>query len=190
MKGNDDEMTARSGKLDPKAKTLEKKGAPPPEQLAITIDKAETSKETYVSERATLIDNNVQTSASDVGEYDPPTGGITLTPVPQDGKKIASVTPYHRGEAESSRFEEDATLTALGTLQVPGKAASNIRKTMKMAQTKWDNPCDCKHYQHCSRDNLENCPRHVGSPKNCPYRCYHYLYPVGALQDSKITYES
>jgi hypothetical protein len=134
MKGNDDEPTTRSGKSDPKAKTLEKKGATPPEQPAITIDKAETSQETYVSERATLIDDNVQPSASDVREYDPPPGGITSTPMSKDGKKLASVTPYHGGEAESCRFEEDVRLTALGTLQVPGKAASNIGKTTKTAK--------------------------------------------------------
>jgi hypothetical protein len=75
MKGNDDEPTARSGKLDPKAKTLEKKGALPPEQLAITIDVAETSK-TYMSERPTLIKTDLQTSTSDVGESDSPPGAL------------------------------------------------------------------------------------------------------------------
>jgi hypothetical protein len=57
-----------------------------------------------------------------------------LTPMPQDGKKLALVTPYHGGEAESSRFEEDVTLTALGTLQVPGKAARDIGKMTKTAK--------------------------------------------------------
>jgi hypothetical protein len=54
--------------------------------------------------------------------------------MPQDGKKLALVTPYHGGEAESSRFEEDVTLTALGTLQVPGKAARDIGKMTKTAK--------------------------------------------------------
>jgi hypothetical protein len=37
------------------------KGAPPPDKTAPynTVDKAETSKDYYVSERATLIDDNV-----------------------------------------------------------------------------------------------------------------------------------
>jgi hypothetical protein len=132
MKGNDDKPTQRSGKSDPKAKTVEKKGAPPPEQPAITIDKGETSK-TYVSERAKLVDTDVQTSASDVGDYDL-SPGVTSTPMQQDRKKIALVTPYHGGEAESSRLEDDETLIALWTLQVPGKAASNIRRTTKTAK--------------------------------------------------------
>jgi hypothetical protein len=136
MKGNDDEPTARSGESDPKAKTLAKKGAPPPVKPAITIEEAETSKETYVSGKATLVDDNVLTSASEVGEYDPPPGGITSTPMPQDVRKLASVTPYHSGQAESSRFKEDDRLTAIGTLQVPlERAASDIgKKTKKTAK--------------------------------------------------------
>jgi hypothetical protein len=50
MKGNDDEQTARSGKSDQKAKTLEKTGAPPTDKLAITIDEPNTSK-SYTTER-------------------------------------------------------------------------------------------------------------------------------------------
>jgi hypothetical protein len=107
MKGSDDEQTARSGKSDPIAKK-EKKGAPPPEKPAITIDEGDTSK-SYTTERPTLIDDNVQTSASDVGDhYLSP--GFTLTPMPPSRKRLAPVTPYHGGEAETSRLDDEDTL--------------------------------------------------------------------------------
>jgi hypothetical protein len=85
MDRTDDKLAERPGESDPKAKkTFAKKGALPPDKLAITIDEAETSKDTYVFERPTLVDNNVLTSTSDVGEYDPQPGGITSTPTTQD----------------------------------------------------------------------------------------------------------
>jgi hypothetical protein len=90
MKENDDKPTARSGKSDPIAKTIEKKGAPPPEKPAITIDEGENSK-SYVTERATLVDTDVQTSASNVGDYDL-SPGLTSTPMPPGRQSLASVT--------------------------------------------------------------------------------------------------
>jgi hypothetical protein len=66
MKGNDHEPAKRPGESDPKAKTLAKKGATQPDKPAITIDEAETSKETYMSKRPTLVEDNVLTSTSDV----------------------------------------------------------------------------------------------------------------------------
>jgi hypothetical protein len=51
MKGNDDEQTARSSKSDPIAKTIEKKGAPPPEKTAITIDEVLCDQEAHVDRR-------------------------------------------------------------------------------------------------------------------------------------------
>jgi hypothetical protein len=118
MKGND----ARSGKLDPKAKTIEKKGAPPPDKPAITIDKPNTSK-SYTTERPALIDNNVQTSGSDGGgDHDLPPR-LTSTPMPPDRQILAPVTPEHGGEAETSRLDDEDTLIELGNLQVPGMTA-------------------------------------------------------------------
>jgi hypothetical protein len=72
-----DKPAKRPGESDPQTK----KGAPPPDKTApyITVDEAETLKDSYVSERATLIDDNVMTSTSDV-EFAPQPGGITLTP--------------------------------------------------------------------------------------------------------------
>jgi hypothetical protein len=137
MKGNDDEQTARSGKSDPIAKTIEKKGASPPEKPAITIDEGDTSK-SYVTKRPTLVDTDVQTSASDGGDHDL-SPGVTLTPMPPGRQRLAPVTPYHGGEAKTSRFDDNDTLIELGTLQVPGKAASNIGKTTKTAK---DRPLD------------------------------------------------
>jgi hypothetical protein len=66
-----DKPAERPGESDPQAK----KGALPPDKMApfITVDKAETSKDSYVSERATLIDNNVMTSKSDI-EFAPQPG--------------------------------------------------------------------------------------------------------------------
>jgi hypothetical protein len=129
MKGND----ARSGKLDPKAKTIEKKGAPPPDTPAITIDKPNTSK-SYTTERPTLIDNNVQTSGNDGGgDHDLPPRS-TSTPMPPDRQILAPVTPEHGGEAETSRLDDKDTLIELGNLQVPGMTASVIGKTTKTAK--------------------------------------------------------
>jgi hypothetical protein len=133
MKGNDDKPTARSGKSDPKAKTIEKKGAPPPDTPAITIDKPNTSK-SYTTERPALIDNNVQTSASDGGgDHDLPPR-VTLTPMPPSRQILAPATPEHGGEAETSRLDYEDTLIDIGSLQVPGKTASLIGKRTKTAK--------------------------------------------------------
>jgi hypothetical protein len=128
MDGDDDKLAERPGESDAKAKKPQaKKGAPPPDKLAplITIDKAETSKD-YVSKRPTLIDDNVVTSASDV-DYDPQPGGITLMPATQDVRQLASVTPFHGIHVVSRQAEQDETLAAIGTLQIPlERAANNI----------------------------------------------------------------
>jgi hypothetical protein len=53
-----DKPAERPGESEPQAK----KGAPPPDKTApyITVDEAETSKDSYVSKRAMLVDDNVQ----------------------------------------------------------------------------------------------------------------------------------
>jgi hypothetical protein len=133
MKGNDDEPTARSGKSDPKAKTLEKKGAPPPDKQAITIDKPNTSK-FYTTKWPALIDDNVQTSASDGGEDHDLPPRVTSTLMPPSRQILAPATPEQGGEAETSRLDDEDTLIDLGNLQVPGKMASVIGKTTKTAK--------------------------------------------------------
>jgi hypothetical protein len=119
MKGDDEESTARSGKSDPKAKTLEKKVAPPPDKPAITIDEPNTSK-SYTTKRPALIDNNVQTLASNGGDHDL-SPRITSTPMPPGRQIIAPATPEQGGEAKTGRFDEEDTLIDLGNLQVLGK---------------------------------------------------------------------
>jgi hypothetical protein len=74
----------------------------------------------------------VLSSASDVGVYDPQPGGITSTPATQDVRQLASVTPFHGGHVKSSRVEQDETVAAIGTLQIPSeRAASNRGKKTK-----------------------------------------------------------
>jgi hypothetical protein len=131
MKGSDDEQTARSRKSDPIAKK-EKKGAPPPEKPAITIDEGDTSK-SYMTKRPALIEDNVQTSASVGGDHDLPPR-VTSTPMPPGRQRLAPVTPDHGGEAKTSRLDDEDTLIDLGTLQVLGKLASKIGKTTKTAK--------------------------------------------------------
>jgi hypothetical protein len=103
-----DKPAKRPGESDPKAKNPQaKKGAPPPVKLAPyitvdTVDKAETSKDSYVSERPTLVDNNMMTSTSDI-DYDPQPRGITSTPATQNVRLLASVTPLHGGGQVVSR---------------------------------------------------------------------------------------
>jgi hypothetical protein len=133
MKGNDDEQTARSGNLDPKAKTLEKKGAAPPDKLSITIDEPNTSK-SYTTESPALIDNNVQTSASNGGgDHDLPPR-VTLTQMPPHGQILTPATPEHGVKAETSRLDNKDTLIKLRNLQVLGMMASVIGKTTKTAK--------------------------------------------------------
>jgi hypothetical protein len=133
MIGNDDEPTTRSGKSDPKAKTLEKKGAPPPDKPAITIHEPNTSK-SYTTERPALIDDNVQTSASDGGgDHDLPPR-VTSMPIPPGRQILAPATHEQGGEAKTSRLDDKDTLIKLGNLQVLGKTASVIGKTTKTAK--------------------------------------------------------
>jgi hypothetical protein len=129
MKGNDDKPKGRSGKSDPKAKNLEKKGAPPPDKPAITIDEPNTLK-SYTTERPALIEDNVQTSASDGGDHDLPPR-VTSTPMPGGRQILAPATPDQGGEAETSRLDDKDTLINIGNLQVPGKTTSEIRKRTK-----------------------------------------------------------
>jgi hypothetical protein len=60
MDGNNDKLAERPGESDPKAKKPQaKKGAPQPDKpgpyiTVDTVDEAETSKDSYLSERPTL----------------------------------------------------------------------------------------------------------------------------------------
>jgi hypothetical protein len=117
MKGDDDEQTARSGKSDLIAKKIEKKGAAPPDKPSIALDEPSTSK-SFTTKRATMIDDTVQTSARDGGgDIDPPPGG-TSRPMPPSRQILAPATPEHRGEAETSRIEDEDTLIESRNLQV------------------------------------------------------------------------
>jgi hypothetical protein len=81
-----------------------------------------------------LIDNTVQTSASDGGgDHDLPPR-VTSTPMPPSRQILAPATPEHGGEAKTSRLDEEDTLINLGNLQVPGMTASVIGKTTKTAK--------------------------------------------------------
>jgi hypothetical protein len=136
MKGNDDKQTARSGKLDLIAKKLEKKGAAQPEKPSIALEKPNLSK-SYTTKKATMIDDTVQTSASDGGgDIDPPPGG-TSTPMPPSRHILAPATPEHGVEAETSRLEDEDTLNEsrnLQVLQVPRLTVGG--KTIKTAKGK------------------------------------------------------
>jgi hypothetical protein len=136
MKGDDDKQTARSGKSDLIAKKLEKKGAAPPNKPTITLDEPITSK-SYTTKKATMIDDTVQTSASNGGgDIDPSPGG-TLTPMQTSRHILAPATPEHRGEAKTSRIEEEDTLIKSGNLQVLQVTWMTVgRKTIKMAKGK------------------------------------------------------
>jgi hypothetical protein len=130
MEGND-KPAERPGESDPKAKNPQaKKGAPPPVKPAPcitvdTVDKAETSKDSYVSERPTLVDDNVMTSTSDI-DYDPQPRGITLTPATQDVRLLASVTPLHGSRQLVLRqIEQDETTAAIRTLRIPSERAAS-----------------------------------------------------------------
>jgi hypothetical protein len=131
MKRNDDELTERSGKSDPTAKTLEKKGAAPPDKPLITIDEPNTSK-SYTTKRPALVDDSVQTSASDGGGVHDLPPRVTLTPMPPSRQILAPATPEHGGEAETSRLDDEDKLIDLGNFQVLGMTVG--RKTMKTAK--------------------------------------------------------
>jgi hypothetical protein len=133
MKGNDDEETKRSGKSDPPAKTLEKKGAAPPDKPSITIDKPNTSK-SYMIERPALVEDTVQTSASNGSRDNDFPPRVTLTPMPPSRQILAPATPEHGGEAKTSRLDEEDTLIDLGNLQVLGMTVGG--KTIKTAKEK------------------------------------------------------
>jgi hypothetical protein len=136
MKGDDDKQTARSGKSDPIAKKLEKKGAAPPDKTTLTLDKTNTSK-SYTTKKATMIDDTVQTSASNGGgDIDLPPG-VTSTPMQPSRHILAPATLEHGGEAETSRLEDKDTLIDSGNLQVlqvPGMTVGE--KTIKTAKGK------------------------------------------------------
>jgi hypothetical protein len=84
-----------------------------------------------------MIDNSVQTSASDGGgDIDPPPGG-TLTPMPPSRHILALATPEHGGEAETSRKEDEDTLIKSGNLQVLQVPRLTVGgKTIKTAKGK------------------------------------------------------
>jgi hypothetical protein len=117
--GDEGKRTERSGKPDPKAKTLakntEKKGAAPPEKPSLTVDEP-TLSTSYETLKATMADTTVQTSESDKGD-----DLITSTLMPPS-RIIVPETPDHGDEAASSKEDEDKTLIKGGSnqgLQVP-----------------------------------------------------------------------
>jgi hypothetical protein len=118
-RGDEGKRTERSGKPDPKAKTLaknpEKKGAAPPEKTSLTIDEP-TLSTSYETLKATMADTTLQTSESDKGD-----DLITSTPMPPS-RIIVPKTPDHGDEAASSKEDKDKTLIERGSnqgLQVP-----------------------------------------------------------------------
>jgi hypothetical protein len=106
MKGYDDEQTTRSGKSNLIAKKLEKIGAAPSDKPSIALNKTSTSK-SFTTKRATMIDDTVQTSASDGrGDVDLPPGSTSMT-MPPSRQILAPATHEHGGEAETSRIEDE-----------------------------------------------------------------------------------
>jgi hypothetical protein len=91
---------SRSGKPDPKAKTLaknpEKRGAAPPEKPSLTIDEP-TLSGSYETKKATMANTRVQTSESDKGN-----DLIPSTPMPPS-RILVPKTPDHGNEAASSK---------------------------------------------------------------------------------------
>jgi hypothetical protein len=79
--GDDGKRTDKSGKPDPKAKTLaknpEKKGAAPPEKPSLTVDEP-TLLASYETKKAMMADTTMQTSESNKGD-----DLITSRPMPQ-----------------------------------------------------------------------------------------------------------
>jgi hypothetical protein len=108
-----DKPAERPGESDLQAK----KGALPPDKTApnIIVDKAENSNNTFVSEKATLIDDNMMTSTSDI-EFAPQPGGLTLTPATHDIRSLASVTP--------PSVLADGSTAVIGSLQNPLESAA------------------------------------------------------------------
>jgi hypothetical protein len=112
---------SRSGKTDPKAKTLaknpEKKGAAPPEKQSLTVDKPALSG-SYATKKATMANTTAteQTSESNKGD-----DLITSTPMPPS-LILVPATPDHGDKAASSKEDEDNALIERGSnqeLQVP-----------------------------------------------------------------------
>jgi hypothetical protein len=123
---------SRSGKLDPKAKTLaknpEKKGAAPPEKPSLTVDEP-TLSGSYETKKATMADTTVQTSESNKGD-----DLITSTPMPPS-RILVPETPDRGDEAASSKEDEYNTLIERGSsqeLQVPKLKVSG--KTIRTPQ--------------------------------------------------------
>jgi hypothetical protein len=133
-RGNEGKRTeSRSGKPDPKAKTLaknpEKKVAAPPEKLSLTVDEP-TLSGSYETKKATMADTTVQTSESDKGD-------VLITSRPMTPSRIlVPKTPDHGDKAASSKEDEDNTLIKRGSnqkLQVPKLTVGGktIRTTQK-----------------------------------------------------------
>jgi hypothetical protein len=109
----------RSGKPDPKAKTLaknpEKTAAAPPEKPSLTVDEP-TLSASYETKKATMADTTMQTSLSNKGK-----DLITSTPMPPS-RILVPETPDHGDEAASSKEDEENMLIERGSnqeLQVP-----------------------------------------------------------------------
>jgi hypothetical protein len=128
---------SRSGKPDPKAKTLpknpEKRGAAPPEKPSLTVDEP-TLSGSYETKKATMADTTVQTSESNKGD-----DLITFTPMPPS-KNLVPKTPDQGDEAAISKEDEDNLLIEGGSnqeLQVPklmvgGKNNQNASKGIRV----------------------------------------------------------